>query len=64
MGGTMDAVTGSEVRVGRRLRDGRGNEWVVVRLYLDKGEAMVCDESRRITRFFHPVHDRGEMVLA
>lgn len=63
MGSTMNAVTGSQVRVGRMLRDGRGNQWEVVRLYVDKGEAMIRDRQRKITKFFHPVHDAGEMTL-
>lgn len=63
MGTTINAANGNMVRVGRKLQDVRGNIWTVVRLYLDKGEAMIADPVRKIVKPFHPVHDAGEMII-
>lgn len=63
MGSMMTATEGHAIRVGRKLKDGRGNEWTVVRLYLARGEAMLRNADRNIVRFFHPIHDRHEMTV-
>lgn len=51
------------IRVGRIMWDRAGNEWRVIRLYIERGEALLFDPVRKVTRTFHPVHDRGELEV-
>ena len=59
----MGNTNGSSIRVGRTMWDQQGIEWRVIRLNVVKGEAVLFDPSRKVTRTFHPVHDRGELEI-
>jgi hypothetical protein len=59
----MGDMNGNAIQIGRILWDAQGNEWKVVRLYVARGEAMLRDKRRQVTRTFHPVYDRGQLEV-